>query len=59
MNMKSAKIMMKCISGTLAICSAIAMAGSCMGSSSCNTKKMVKKTANKITDIIDTVSSFM
>lgn len=60
MSMKTTKIMMKCIGGTLAICSAIAMAGSCAtNSGSANTKKMMKKTVNKLSDIVDTVTSFM
>lgn len=60
MSSKSAKIMMKCIGGTLAICSAVAMAGGCMSNSpSTCTKKTVKKTMHKITDFVDTVASFM
>lgn len=51
---------MKCLSGTLAVCSAVAMAGGYIaGSSGANTKKMMKKTAHKITDFVDTVTSIM
>lgn len=60
MSMKTAKIMMKCIGGTLAVCSAVAMAGGCVANSgSSSTKKTMKKTMNRITDFVDTVSSFM
>lgn len=60
MSMKTSKIVMKCLSGTLAVCSAVAMAGGYIaGSSGANTKKMMKKTAHKITDFVDTVTSIM
>lgn len=55
MSMKTAKIMMKCIGTTLAICSAMTMAGGCIGSKAMCTKKSMKKTINKLADIIDDV----
>jgi hypothetical protein len=52
------KTMMKCVGTTLAICSALTMLeGTKMKSNTA--KNAVKKTANKIVDIVDTVSTFM
>lgn len=60
MSMKTSKIVMKCLGGTLAFCSAVAMAGGYIaGSTGTNTKKMMKKTANKLSDLVDTVTSIM
>ena len=60
MNVKTSKIMMKCIGATLALCSVAAVAGSCCSNyTSSSTKKFMKKTMNKMSDIADTVASFM
>lgn len=60
MNVKTSRIMMKCIGATLALCSVMAVAGSCCSNSaSSSTKKFMKKTMNKMSDIADTVASFM
>lgn len=60
MSNKKAMIIMKCVGGTLAICSALAMTGGMKACSmSGNTKKMMKKTVNKISDIVDAISSFI
>ncbi|WP_178666843.1 hypothetical protein [uncultured Eubacterium sp.] len=60
MNSKSAKMVMKCVGTTLAICSALAIAGGCTASSgSTSTKKFIKKTVNKMSDIVDAVATFM
>lgn len=50
--------MMKIVGATLAVCSAMTMfEGSKFSSSAA--KKAVKKTANRVADIVDTVSTFM
>ena len=60
MSNKKAMIIMKCVGGTLAICSALAMTGGMKACSmSGNTKKMMKKTDNKMSDIVDAISSFI
>lgn len=60
MTNKTAKMMMKAIGATLAICSIASMAESCMMTSSSKcTKKMIKKAINKAEDIADTMMSFM
>ena len=60
MSNKKAMIVMKCVGGTLAICSALAMAGGMKTSTmSGSTKKMMKKTVNKMSDIGDAISSFI
>lgn len=58
MKMKTTKAMLKCVGATLAVCSAVTMLEGTMVSSS-STKKMVKKTANKVADIVDTVTALM
>lgn len=57
MTKKTAK-MMKTVGATLAVASAVAMVSGAKGDNT-STKKMVKKTAQKVSDIVDTVSSFM
>lgn len=58
MKMKTTKAMLKCVGATLAVCSAVTMLEGTMVSST-STKKMVKKTANKVADIVDTVCAIM
>ena len=54
MNVKTSRIMMKCVGATLALCSVAAVAGSCCtNSTSSSTKKFMKKTMNKMSDIAD------
>lgn len=58
MRMSTKKTVMKCIGATLALGSAMTMIqGTRM--SSAMAKKAVKKTADKVVDIVDTVSAFM
>ncbi len=54
----TSKMIMKGVGATLAVCSALAMASAAKPSSAV-AKKAVKKTANKVADIVDTMSSFM
>ena len=58
MSIKASKMMMKCVGATLALCSAMALAGGCCSRSS-STKKFMKKTMNKMSDVVDTLASFM
>ncbi len=58
MKTATTKTMMKCVGAALAVCSAVTMLeGTKMKSTSA--KKAVKKTANKVVDIVDTISAFM
>ncbi len=60
MSNKKSMIIMKCVGGTLAICSALAMVGGTKSATmSGSTKKIMKKTVNKMSDIVDTISAFM
>lgn len=55
MKLSTTKTIMKCMGATLAICSAVAMAeGSKMMSSP--TKKSMKKTMNKVADVVENVA---
>ena len=58
MKTSTSKNIMKGVGATLAVCSALAMMSSSKGMNM-GTKKAVKKTANKVADIVDTMSSFM
>lgn len=58
MKQSTTKTIMKCVGATLAVCSAISMFEGTK-SPNANTKKMVKKTANKVADFVDTVATFM
>lgn len=58
MKISTTKMMMKAVGTTLAVCSAITMLeGTKMNSN--NAKKVVKKTANRVADIVDTISAIM
>ncbi len=60
MKMNTTRNVMKGVGGVLAVCSAVSMiAGSKKSDAACGTKKTIKKTAHKITDVIDAVTSFM
>lgn len=60
MKMNTTKNIMKGVGGVLAVCSAVTMMATSKKSDTMNsTKKSIKKTANKITDVIDAVTSFM
>lgn len=60
MSNKKSMIIMKCVGGTLAICSALAMVGGTKSATmSGSTKKIMKKTVNKMSDIVDAISTFM
>ena len=58
MKINTSKNIMKGIGATLAVCSALAMAS---GSKSMGfgAKKAVKKTADKVADIVSSVATFM
>ena len=58
MKTQTSKMIMKGVGATLAVCSALAMASSTKPNSFM-AKKAVKKTANKVADIVDSISSFM
>ena len=58
MKTNTSRNIMKGVGATLAVCSALAMMSSGK-SSSMATKKVVKKTADKVADIVDTMASFM
>lgn len=58
MKMMKQKTMLKMVGATLAVCSAVTMMqGGKIGSGA--TKKAVKKTANRVADIVDSISAFM
>lgn len=56
MSCKTSKTVMKCVGATLAICSAMAVMGGCKATSSSSAKKSMKKTVNKLADIVDMVT---
>ena len=58
MKTNTSKMIMKGVGATLAVCSALAMASSTK-SNSVVARKAVKKTADKVADIVDSVASFM
>lgn len=58
MNAKTTKTVMKCIGAAMGVGSAAMMMASAKGGSM-STKKAIKKTANKIANVVDTVSAFM
>ncbi|MDD6603017.1 MAG: hypothetical protein PUE73_01570 [Eubacteriales bacterium] len=59
MKQKSTKMMMTCVGATLAICSGLIMM--CGKTTDCcsPTKKTIKKTVNKISHIMDTITAMM
>ncbi|MBQ7203357.1 MAG: hypothetical protein IJS03_04985 [Eubacterium sp.] len=59
MKMNTAKNVLKGVGGVLAVCSALTMAAGTKSMSATATKKTIKKTASKIADVVDTVTSFM
>lgn len=56
MSCKASKNVMKCVGATLALCSAIAVLGGCKVTPSSSAKKSMKKTINKLSDIVDMIS---
>ena len=58
MKMNTTKNIMKGIGATLAVCSAVTMMASSK-TGGATAKKAMKKTANKVADVVDTISSFM
>jgi hypothetical protein len=58
MKVNTSKNIMKGVGATLAVCSALAMVSSAKPASMA-TKKAVKKTASKLSDIVDSISAFM
>lgn len=58
MNKKTTANVMRAMGATLAVCSAVAIMGASK-SNSCTAKKTMKKTADKVVDFVDTVTSFM
>ena len=59
MKINTAKNVMKGVGATLAVCSAITMMATSKTGSGMQTKKTMKKTANKVADFVDTVVSLM
>lgn len=58
MKMMKQKTMLKMVGATLAVCSAVTMMqGGKIGSGTA--KKAVKKTADRVADIVDTITAFM
>lgn len=58
MKMNTTKNIMKGIGGVLAVCSAVTMMASTK-TSGASTKKVMKKTVDKVADVVDTLTSFM
>lgn len=58
MKSKSQQNLLKAMGATLAVCSAVAIMGSTKNNTS-TAKKTMKKTADKVVNFVDTVSSFM
>lgn len=58
MNKKTSANVMRAMGATLAVCSAVAIMGASK-SNSYTAKKTMKKTADKVVDFVDTVTSFM
>ena len=58
MNKRNTKTMLKAMGATFAVCSAAAMMGASK-SGTMSAKKTMKKTAQKVTDFVDTLSAFM
>lgn len=58
MKTNTSKNIMKGVGATLAVCSALAMASGSKGMGF-STKKAVKKTANKVADVVDSIATFM
>lgn len=60
MKINTTKNIMKGVGGVLAVCSAVTMLATSKNDDSMHsTKKSIKKTADKITNVIDAVTSFM
>lgn len=59
MKINTSKNIMKGVGATLAVCSALAMVSSGKGAATGTTKKAVKKTANKVADMVSTITAFM
>ena len=58
MKTSTSKMIMKGVGATLAVCSALAMASSSKAASF-GAKKAVKKTADEIADVVDSISGLM
>ena len=58
MKSKTQKNMLKAMGATLAVCSAVAMISSSKSNGEM-AKKAMKKTADKVMDFVDTISTFM
>lgn len=58
MSKKATANMLRAMGATLAVCSAAAMMGASKANCS-SAKKTMKKTADKVVNFVDTVSSFM
>ncbi|MGN1124440.1 MAG: hypothetical protein ACI4RR_08865 [Eubacterium sp.] len=58
MNKKKTANMMRIMGATFAVCSAAALMGSTK-TSNYSAKKTMKKTADKVSEFVDTVASFM
>ena len=58
MKINTTKNIMKGIGATLAVCSAVTMMASAKSGGTA-AKKTMKKTVNKVADVVDTITSFM
>lgn len=58
MKASTTKMVMKCVGATLAICSAVTMLEGKSMNAGC-AKKSIKKTANRIINVVDTLSAMM
>ena len=62
MKMNPSKTLMKCVGATLAVCSVMSIVGGAkagsMGSMN-KAKKSVRKTINKMADVVDTIAAVM
>ncbi|MGN0531566.1 MAG: hypothetical protein ACI4IN_02070 [Eubacterium sp.] len=59
MKQKSTKMMMTCVGATLAICSGLLMMCGKKPDCCSPTKKTIKKTVNKISDVVDAITTMM
>lgn len=59
MKMNTSKTLMKCVGATLAVCSVMSMVGGAKAGSMNKAKKSVRKTINKMADVVDTIAAVM
>ncbi len=59
MKQKTAKSILNCMGATFAVCSLLSMVGGTKICGASSTKKAVKKTVNKMADVVDAISAIM